>query len=509
MSTTDQPRQLRITDTTLRDGSHAMAHQFTEEQVRATVHALDAAGVEVIEVTHGDGLGGSSFNYGFSRVDEIALIAAGVEEATQAKIAVLLVPGIGTKDDLRHAREAGATVARIATHCTEADVSIQHFGLARDLGMETVGFLMMAHKTSPAEMARQARIMVDAGAECVYCVDSAGALVLGDAQERIQAMYAEIGHQAEIGFHGHQNLSLGVANSVLAYQHGARQVDGALCALGAGAGNSPTEVLAATFDHLGVAHRRGRRRRAGRGRGGRPAVPAPLAEDGPVRDRAGLGRGVQQLPAARRTRRRALRRPGPRDPAAGRRARLRRRPGRHDHRHRGRARPGARPGRDRRPLRKARHGVRPARDRRPGDRVGLGGAVHLGRPVDREAWAEVALGGGDDADRAVQAARRAFDQGPWPKMGYAQRGALLHRFADLIDANAEMLALADSTDMGKPVSDARTRDVPRTAANYRFFADHARLATGDVLPMDTGHHAYTRFEPAGVVAAVAPWNFPL
>jgi len=240
-------RQLRITDTTLRDGSHAMAHQFTEEQVRATVHALDAAGVEVIEVTHGDGLGGSSFNYGFSRVDEIKLIAAGVEEATQAKIAVLLVPGIGTKDDLRDARQAGATVARIATHCTEADVSIQHFGLARDLGMETVGFLMMAHKTSPAELARQARIMVDAGAECVYCVDSAGALVLTDAQERIKAIHAEIGHQAEVGFHGHQNLSLGVANSVLAYQHGARQVDGALCALGAGAGNSPTEEVVRPF----------------------------------------------------------------------------------------------------------------------------------------------------------------------------------------------------------------------------------------------------------------------
>ena len=230
---------LRITDTTLRDGSHAMAHQFTEEQVRTTVHALDGAGVEVIEVTHGDGLGGSSFNYGFSRVDEIALIAAGVQEATQAKIAVLLVPGIGTKDDLRNSFEAGASVARIATHCTEADVSIQHFGLARDLGMETVGFLMMAHKTTPAELARQARIMVEAGAECVYCVDSAGALVLGDAQERIQAMYAEIGHQAEIGFHGHQNLSLGVANSVLAYQHGARQVDGALCALGAGPATRP------------------------------------------------------------------------------------------------------------------------------------------------------------------------------------------------------------------------------------------------------------------------------
>jgi aminomuconate-semialdehyde/2-hydroxymuconate-6-semialdehyde dehydrogenase len=130
-------------------------------------------------------------------------------------------------------------------------------------------------------------------------------------------------------------------------------------------------------------------------------------------------------------------------------------------------------------------------------------------PWIREPWAEVALGGAEDADRAVQAARRAFDDGPWPRMGFAERGALLHRFADLTEANAEMLALADTTDMGKPVTDARTRDVPRTAANYRFFADHARLATGDVLPMDTGHHAYTRFEPAGVVAAIAPWNFPL
>jgi len=243
---------VRITDTTLRDGSHAMAHQFTEAQVRATVHALDGAGVEVIEVTHGDGLGGSSFNYGFSAEDEIKLIAAAVDEAAQAAIAVLLVPGIGTGDDLQKAFDAGARVARVATHCTEADVSIQHFGLARELGMETVGFLMMAHRTTPAELARQARIMVDAGAQCVYCVDSAGALVLDTAQERVAAIAAEIGHQAMIGFHGHQNLSMGVANSVLAYRNGAQQIDGALCALGAGAGNAPTEVLAATFDKLEI-----------------------------------------------------------------------------------------------------------------------------------------------------------------------------------------------------------------------------------------------------------------
>jgi 4-hydroxy 2-oxovalerate aldolase len=250
--TDSTPREVRITDSTLRDGSHAMRHQFTEEQVRAVVSALDGAGVQVIEVSHGDGLGGSSFNYGFSLVDEISLIRAAVDEARAARIAVLLLPGVGTVEDLREAREAGASVARIATHCTEADVSVQHFGAARDLGMETVGFLMLAHRLDPAGLARQARIMVDAGAECVYVVDSAGALVLSDAQARVQALVAEIGREAQVGFHGHQNLSLGVANSVLAYQAGATQVDGALCALGAGAGNAPTEVLAATFARLGI-----------------------------------------------------------------------------------------------------------------------------------------------------------------------------------------------------------------------------------------------------------------
>jgi 4-hydroxy 2-oxovalerate aldolase len=243
---------LRITDSTLRDGSHAMRHQFTTEQVRAVVHALDTAGVEVIEVAHGDGLGGSSFNYGFSREDEFDLIAAAVHEAASAKIAVLMLPGLGTVEHLKHAHEVGASIARIATHCTEADVSVQHFGAARALGMETVGFLMLSHRASPVDLATQARIMVDAGAQCVYVVDSAGALVLSDAQERVQAVLDEIGSQAQVGFHGHQNLSLGVANSVLAYRAGARQIDGALCALGAGAGNAPTEVLAATFERIGV-----------------------------------------------------------------------------------------------------------------------------------------------------------------------------------------------------------------------------------------------------------------
>jgi 4-hydroxy 2-oxovalerate aldolase len=248
----EQKNTVRITDSTLRDGSHAMRHQFTEGQVRSVVSALDGAGVEVIEVSHGDGLGGSSFNYGFSGTDEIKLIQAAVDEATAARIAVLLLPGVGTVDDLKNAHAAGASVARIATHCTEADVSVQHFGAARELGMETVGFLMLAHRLEPDALARQARIMVDAGAECVYVVDSAGALVLADAQARVQALLTEVGDQAQVGFHGHQNLSLGVANSVLAVQAGARQIDGALCALGAGAGNAPTEVLAATFDRLGL-----------------------------------------------------------------------------------------------------------------------------------------------------------------------------------------------------------------------------------------------------------------
>ncbi len=247
------PTDLRITDSTLRDGSHAMSHQFTVEQVRAVVEALDRAGVQVIEVTHGDGLGGSSFNYGFSLVDELDLIAAAVDEATRAKIAVLMLPGLATVHDLKRAHGVGASVARIATHCTEADVSIQHFGAARALGMETVGFLMLAHRATPELLARNARVMVDAGAQCVYVVDSAGALVLADAQDRVRAVVDEVARGgAQVGFHGHQNLSLGVANSVLAYQAGARQIDGALCALGAGAGNSPTEVLAATFERMGI-----------------------------------------------------------------------------------------------------------------------------------------------------------------------------------------------------------------------------------------------------------------
>jgi 4-hydroxy 2-oxovalerate aldolase len=243
---------VRLTDTTLRDGSHAMAHQFTEVQVRDTARALDRAGVEVIEISHGDGIGGSSFNYGFSHTEEMTLIAAAREEARTARIAVLLVPGIGTADDLRRARDAGADVVRVATHCTEADVSPEHFALARELGMETVGFLMMAHRTSPEELAKQARIMVDAGCQCPYVTDSAGALLMDDARARFEALLAEVGDEAWVGYHGHQNMSMGVPNSVIAAELGVKQIDGSLCALGAGSGNTPTEVIAAVFDRMGI-----------------------------------------------------------------------------------------------------------------------------------------------------------------------------------------------------------------------------------------------------------------
>ena len=243
---------IRMTDSALRDGSHAKAHQFTEQQVRDIVAALDTAGMPVIEVTHGDGLGGSSFNYGRSLTDERTLMAAAVDTATQAKIAALMVPGIGTMDDMRACRDLGVSIVRIATHCTEADISIQHFGLARDLGFETVGFLMMAHSISPEQLAAQARIMVDAGCHCPYVVDSAGAMILDDVTERVQAVVAEVGGDAQVGFHGHDNLGIAVANSVLAVRAGAVQIDGSTRGFGAGAGNTRNEVFAAVCDRLGI-----------------------------------------------------------------------------------------------------------------------------------------------------------------------------------------------------------------------------------------------------------------
>ncbi|MFD6065125.1 MULTISPECIES: 4-hydroxy-2-oxovalerate aldolase [Rhodococcus] len=243
---------IRVTDSSLRDGSHAKRHQFTVEHVRSIVGALDTAGVPVIEVTHGDGLGGSSFNYGFSHTPEQELIKAAVETAEQARIAFLMLPGLGVQSDIREAADNGASICRIATHCTEADISVQHFGLARELGLETVGFLMMSHSQPPEVLAAQARIMADAGCQCVYVVDSAGALILNAVSDRVSALVAELGDDAQVGFHGHENLGLGVANSVLAVEAGALQIDGSTRRFGAGAGNTPVEAFAAVTEKLGI-----------------------------------------------------------------------------------------------------------------------------------------------------------------------------------------------------------------------------------------------------------------
>ena len=241
----------RLTDSTLRDGSHALAHQYTAEQVTAIAGALDAAGVPVIEISHGDGLGGSSFNYGFSRRDERDLIRAAAGVVKRSKLAVLLLPGIGLARDLEEVGELGVSVARIATHCTEADIAIQHLRKARDLGMETVGFLMMAHMLEPAALVEQARIMEAAGAECVYVVDSAGAMTVFDARARVAALKAALRPETQVGMHAHNNLSLAVGNSIGALEEGVDQVDGCSRGLGAGAGNCPTEVLVAVSDKLG------------------------------------------------------------------------------------------------------------------------------------------------------------------------------------------------------------------------------------------------------------------
>ena len=240
----------RITDTTLRDGSHAMRHQFTREQVRAVAQALDEAGIPVIEVTHGDGLAGSSIQYGFSRTSDMELIEEARRSVKRAKIAALLIPGIGTRKELKEAVERGLQVVRIATQCTEADISEQHFGMAKEMGLEAIGLLMMAHMRPPEVLVEQARLMESYGADCVYVVDSAGAMLPRDAYERVKALKENL--KVEVGFHAHNNLGLAMANSLAALEAGADQLDGTLRGLGAGAGNCPTELLAAALDKMGL-----------------------------------------------------------------------------------------------------------------------------------------------------------------------------------------------------------------------------------------------------------------
>jgi len=247
----DVKRDFRLIDSTLRDGSHAISHQYTEDQVVSVVQGLDAAGVQVIEVTHGDGLGGSSFNYGFSKVDEMKLVEAAVDATTNADIAVLLVPGIGTVDELRRVRDLGVNVVRIAVHCTEADITEQHIKIAKELGMEAIGFLMMSHMNTPQGLLQQAKLLEGYGADTVYIADSAGAMTTNEVRARVAEIVGGI--DVPLGVHAHQNLSLAVANSIAAYEEGARNLDGTSAGLGAGAGNCPTEILAAVCEKNGIA----------------------------------------------------------------------------------------------------------------------------------------------------------------------------------------------------------------------------------------------------------------
>ncbi len=248
-----QGKTITVHDMTLRDGMHPKRHQMTLEQMRSIAQGLDAAGVPLIEVTHGDGLGGSSVNYGFPAHTDEDYLSAVIPLMKRARVSALLLPGIGTVDHLKMAHGLGVQTIRVATHCTEADVSEQHIGQARQLGMDTVGFLMMAHMNSPEGRAAQARLMEGYGANCVYVTDSAGYLLPDQVKARVAAVRDALQPGTELGFHGHHNLAMGVANSIAAIEAGATRIDAAAAGLGAGAGNTPMEVLVAVCDRMGIA----------------------------------------------------------------------------------------------------------------------------------------------------------------------------------------------------------------------------------------------------------------
>lgn len=247
-------KKVTLHDMSLRDGMHAKQHQISLDEMVSIATGLDQAGIPLIEVTHGDGLGGSSLNYGFPAHTDEEYLSAVVPKMTQAKVSALLIPGIGTVDHLKMAYDHGVSTIRVATHCTEADVSVQHISAARKMGLDTVGFLMMAHMISPEELLAQAKLMESYGANCIYCTDSAGYMLPDDVSTRIALLRSELNSETEIGFHGHHNLGMSIPNSLAAIEMGANRIDGSVAGLGAGAGNTPLEVFTAVLDRMAVNH---------------------------------------------------------------------------------------------------------------------------------------------------------------------------------------------------------------------------------------------------------------
>lgn len=249
---TRQDPKIILHDNCLRDGMHAKRHRISIEEMVSIAKGLDDAGIPLLEVTHGDGLGGASVNYGFPAHTDEEYLKSVIPEMKHAKVSALLLPGIGTVDHLRMAVDCGISTIRIATHCTEADVAEQHISLARELGLDTVGFLMMAHMSEPKALCEQAKLMESYGAHCVYVTDSAGYMLPDDVKESIAAVREALRPDTQIGFHGHHNLGMGIANSLAAVETGAIRIDGSVAGLGAGAGNTPLEVFNAVCDRMGI-----------------------------------------------------------------------------------------------------------------------------------------------------------------------------------------------------------------------------------------------------------------